>query len=211
MHREQVTSPEKPKGEKPKIPDKLKNRLYPVVLEIFSYNDFHQVKIRVISEKSGVSVGTIYKYFSSKENLLFYVLEEKIKNIYELIRIHIQGLESTKEIFRKILWVTMDYYDKNPGVAITAFITVPTRTWMQQESFRGLPLIRIFIEFLDKARKRGDIDPLIDIRLFQDIYYMICYRITHKWYYFGMKWKLVDPIRNDFHLFWKLIAKPSKN
>ena len=61
---------------------------------------------------------------------------ENISKIGGLIREHIAGIENTKEIFRKAFWVTMDFYDKNPGVAITAFITVPMRAWMNEPSYR---------------------------------------------------------------------------
>jgi len=156
------------------IPDKTKERLYPVVLELFSSNDFHQVKMRAISRLSGVSVSNIYKYFTSKEDLVFRVLEERIGDIYELVGMHVRGLQSGKEIFRKILWVTMDYYDQCPELAITAFITVPTRTWMQQESFLGVKLTQLFANVVTVLKDVWEIDERIDTRLFQDIYYMIC-------------------------------------
>jgi AcrR family transcriptional regulator len=195
------------KNDKPQMPQKTKDRLYPAVLELFSVNDFHQVQMRTISQKSGVSVSNIYKYFSSKEDLLFNVLDERIKAIHEMVEIHVQGLQSGKEIFRKILWVTMDYYDRNPEVAITAFITVPTRTWMQQESFPGRKLKQVFSDVVGKLQERGEIDPRIDVRLFQDIYYMICYRYIYTWYYFGRSWTLVDGINQDFEVLWKLLQK----
>lgn len=193
-----------------RVPERTKDRLYPVVLELFSVNDFHQVKIRTISQKSGVSVSNIYKYFSSKEELLFAVLAERIGAVYELIELHVQGLQSGKEIFRKILWVTMDYYDKRPELAITAIITVPTRTWMQQGSFPAVRLKEVFANVVSKLRDSGEIDPKIDLRRFQDFFYMICYRYITMWYYFGRSWKLVDAVNQDFDLLWKFLAKPNE-
>ena len=189
-----------------KIPEKHKQRLYPVVLDLLSKKDFYQVNVRSISKASGVSIGTIYKYFSSKEELLFSILDEKLREMETHISIHVQGLQSFKEIFRKILWATMDFYDQDPSMAVTAFITVPTRTWMQDESYK----IRkdVFIHNLEAAKKRGDIDPNIDIRCLQDIYFMICYRCIHSWYYFGRKWELVEAIEKDFEIYWKMLAPP---
>ena len=189
------------------IPDKHSERLYPVVLELLTANDFYKVDVRTISKTSGVSIGTIYKYFKSKEDLLFSILEEKIHEIDQLIRTHIQGLKSFKEIFRKMLWVTMDYYDRNPGLAVTAFITVPIRTWMKEASYRMLPTT--FDKALNSAIESGQVDAIIDRRRFQDIYYMICYRCIHTWYYFGMKWTLVEAIEKDYEMFWKMLAPPT--
>lgn len=194
---------------KPEIPQKIKDRLYPAVLELFSRKDFHQVNLREISGMTGISSGTIYKYFHSKEDLLFTILEEKISIIGVTIKDHIAGMENTREIFRKVFWITMDFYDHNPGVAITSFITVPMRTWMKEKSYRREEDTAFMKQFLAEARKHGDIDPSIDDRNVADLYYMFCYRHIHSWYYHGMKWKLADNISVFFDLFWKVIAPPS--
>ena len=88
--------------EKPVMPEKLKERLYPVVLRQFSMKDFHAVNIRDISKESGISSGTIYKYFSSKEDLLFSIIDEKLLNLAELLRIHLEATEDIREMFRKM-------------------------------------------------------------------------------------------------------------
>jgi AcrR family transcriptional regulator len=189
------------------IPEKHKSRLYPAVLEIFSERDFHQVDMRTISKNSGVSIATIYQYFPSKEALLFSILSEHLEELVDLIALHVRGLDSTKEIFRKVMWVTMDFYDTRPGVAVTMFITVPTRTWMQQEAYKiGNKLMD---DVIATAHVRGDIDSRIDARRFKDIFYMISYRLIMSWYYFGMKWTLVEAVEKDFEIFWKLLAPES--
>lgn len=190
------------------IPDRLKERLYPVVLELFSKNDFYRVNLREISRESGLSTSTIYRYFSSKEELLFTILNEKLSEIRELVRVHIQGLENTREILRKILWVTMDFYDRNPGVAITSFITVPMRTWMREESFIRKEERRVLADIVKAARRRADIDLSLEVREIFDIYYMICYRAIYTWYYHGMRWRLVDTIPGYFDRVWRMLAPP---
>jgi AcrR family transcriptional regulator len=195
----------KPAKKKPELPTKLKERLYPVVLELFSHNDFHQVNLRGIYEKSGISPSTIYKYYRSKEDLLFSILDDKIGEIGDLLELHVKGLESSKEIFRKIFWVTLDYYDHNPGVAIAAMITVPTRSWMRGESYIRKDTQRLFDEAHAHALARGEIDPNITPRNCMDLYFMYSFRIIHIWYYRGMKEKLVDMLPNFFYLIWKTI------
>ncbi len=196
---------------KPEVPEKIKNKIFPVILRLFSNNDFHQVKLRTIIKESALSAGTIYKYFSSKEDIVFYTLEKKIEVIHHRIQEHVQGLRNEKEIVRKIFWETLDYYDKNPQLAVVAFITVPMQTWMQQASYPGASLKKILAEILNTLKESGGVDNRIDVRLFQDIYYMICYRYIQTWYYFGMKWKLVDAVYNDFDVLWKMLAKEKKH
>jgi AcrR family transcriptional regulator len=190
------------------IPAKLKERLYPAVLDLFSKKDFHQVQIREICKRSGLSPSTIYKYFTSKEALLFAILDEKICEIVSLSKIHLQGLESSKEIFRKIFWVSMDFYDRNPGVAITAFITVPMRTWMNAASYTKNDFLGVTAEIIRLGLERKEIDPRVDPKQIRDLYYMYCHRQIQLWYYHGMKWKLVDTIPRFFDLFWKTVSPP---
>jgi len=191
---------------RPEFPGKLKIRLYPAVLELFAENDFHQVNIREIYRKSGISPSTIYRYFPSKEELLFTILDEKISEIGVLVRAHIQGIESMKEIFRKVFWVTMDYYDRNPGVAVTVFITVPMRTWMKEQSYKRADASQILTEIVKRARALGEIDPGIKTSQILDQYYMYCYRQIHLWYFNGMKTRLVDSLPGFFNVFWKTLS-----
>ncbi len=205
-HLKKTAPPVKPLANGTPLPDKLKQRLYPAVLELFSKNDFHQVNIREIYKKSGISPSTIYRYFSSKEDLLFSILDEKIGEIAVLVREHIQGLESAREILRKVFWVTMDYYDRNPGVAVTAFITVPMRAWMKVRSYRRDDASTILVEVVKKARERGEIDPSLRTSQIMDQYYMHCYRQIHLWYFNGMTTRLVDRIPVFFDVLWKTLS-----
>ena len=79
-------------------PGKLKERFYPGVLGLFSQNDFFQLQILEICQRSKFSPNTIHKYLNSKEGLLFSILDENIHGILSLAKTPLQGLESAKEI-----------------------------------------------------------------------------------------------------------------
>ena len=192
--------------EKPVIPEKLKERLYPVVLRQFSMKDFHAVNIRDISKESGISTGTIYKYFSSKEDLLFSIIDEKLRDLASLLRMHIAGTENIREMFRKLFWVTMSFFDNNPDLAITTFITVPLKSFMANKSYERETEIDILNGIIEKAKKRGAVISDIENHYFADLYVMIMTRHIQNWYVHGMKWKLADTINNFFDFFWKVVA-----
>jgi AcrR family transcriptional regulator len=192
--------------EKPVMPEKLKERLYPVVLRQFSMKDFHAVNIRDISKESGISTGTIYKYFSSKEDILFSIIDEKLRDLASLLRMHLAGTEDIREMFRKMFWVTMTFFDNNPELAITAFITVPLKSFMANKSYQRETEIDILNGIVAKAKKRGAIISDIENHYFVDLYVMIMTRHIQNWYVHGMKWKLADTINNFFDFFWKVVA-----
>ncbi len=187
------------------MPEKLKQKLYPIVLDLFSNHDFHRVNIREISKRSGVSSGTIYKYFPSKEALIFAILDEQIDRINHRILRHIAGMQDIREIFRKVFWVTMEVYDANPGVAVTAFITVPMRTWMQDPSYQRKDDLSILRQHIQGAMDKGAIDASLTLRQIMDAYYMVCYRYIHNWYFEKMAYRLTDRLDEYFKLFWKIL------
>lgn len=196
-------------GHRPDIPQKIKDRLYPIVLDFFAQNDFHQVNIRQISKATGMSTGTIYKYFHSKEELILEILEEKIEELKALTKMHDQGLQSARERFRKAFWVAMDYYDRNPGLAITFFITVPTRTWMQRESYARYDVHELIQRIARAGRQKGELDPAIDDAQITGLFFMHMQREVTIWYYRGRQWKLADALDFFFPLFWKAVALPA--
>ncbi len=187
------------------IPEKIKDRLYPAVLDQFSKMDFHEVNIREISRLTGLSSGTIYKYFNSKEDLLFTIIDEKLMELGELMRLHVAGLESIREIFRKIFWVTMDFFDRNPELAVTAFITVPLKKFMESTAYRREKELDIIHAIVARAKKEGAVDSEIKSSYFIDLYFMISTRHIHNWYRHGMKWKLADSINDYFDFFWRMV------
>lgn len=188
------------------MPEKLKARLYPVVLDLFSKNDFHQVNMREISKHSGLGVSTIYRYYETKETLLFSILGKKIGEIAPLVQEHIKGLESSQEICRKILWVTLDFYDRCPGLATTAFITVPMRSWIREQAYRNDGAHEICEQVLNHGLERGELDPNLTPSFLLDLWYMYTHRIVHRWHIEGRKGQLVDLMANYFWLLWKSIS-----
>lgn len=191
--------------EKHIMPQKLKDRLYPVVLRQFAGKDFHAVNIRDISRESGISTGTIYKYFTSKEDLLFSIIDEKLLDLASLMRLHLEGTEDIREMFRKLFWVTMNFFDNNPDLAITAFITVPLKSFMANKSYKRETEIDILNEIVEKAKKKGAVISDMENKYFVDLYMMITVRHIQNWYMHGMKWKLADTINQFFDFFWKVV------
>jgi AcrR family transcriptional regulator len=192
--------------EKPAMPEKLKERLFPVVLRQFSMKDFHAVNIRDISRESGISSGTIYKYFSSKEDLLFSIIDEKLHDLASLLRMHLAGTEDIREMFRKMFWVTMNFFDNNPELAITAYITVPLKSFMANKIYKRETEMDIWNGIIEKAKDKGAVISDLENHYFVDLYVMIVTRHIQNWYVYGMKWKLAENIDNFFNFFWKVVA-----
>ena len=53
--------------------------------DLFSEKGYHELTMEEIAEEIGVSKGTIYNYFSSKENLYLEILRESFEAIETLL------------------------------------------------------------------------------------------------------------------------------
>jgi len=55
-------------------------------LHLFLKNGYHQTSVRQIAEASGMSVGSIYHYIGSKEDILYLLIEEGLEKTLSSIR-----------------------------------------------------------------------------------------------------------------------------
>src|SRR5438309_1346361 len=104
-------------------------RIEQAVLDIFSEREFHRVGLIEIARAANVSLQTIYKYYGSKEALLFSSLDSWMSLLAARMIDHLQGIEDYKEKFRKVMWVTLDFFEKNPKVAQLIMSSVYVNTW----------------------------------------------------------------------------------
>lgn len=177
---------------RPKVPAKIKERLYPEVLRLYARKDFHEVTIREIAGATGLSSGTLYKYYPSKEVMLFSIVDEKISELADLMRLHIAGLTDSRAIFRKIHWVTLDFFDKDNDLAIAAFITAPLKNFMNSPAYRREHELDLILEVAEAAKNAGHVTTRLSNRDFADLYFMMVHRQIHNWYFHGRKWRLTD-------------------
>jgi len=109
-------------------------------------------------------------------------------------------------MLRKLFWVTMNFFDNNPELAITVFITVPLKSFMADKSYKREAEIDILNGIIEKAKTKGAIRSDIENHYFVDLYMMIIHRHIQNWYIHGMKWKLTDTINKFFDFFWRVVA-----
>jgi len=187
-----------------------RRKLEAAVLDIFSKGDFHQADIRTVARQAGVSFGTIYKYYGSKEGLLFTFLSDWIDELCERIIDHLQGIESLKEKLRKVFWVQLDYYERNQNMGRILFMTVPMATWMSDKTFVQRKMIDIFLNVLRQGQKEGILNPNVRAGVLLDFMYGLVQRSFYMWIYRGQKESLSGQANLLFDLIWRSICNPEK-
>jgi len=186
----------------------IQKKLEKAVLETFSTGDFHQANMRAIAKKAGVSFGTIYKYYQSKENLLFSFIDEWLSELIERMIDHLQGLEDIKEKLRKIFWVQLEFYEKNPDVGKIIMMTVPLKTWMTDETYKQERMTEILLRVLREGQQKGVLDPGVPTLVLLDVMHAMVARTFTMWMYRGQKESLAAQASLLFEMVWRAISNP---
>lgn len=69
------------KEEKIKRKEKKRERMLEVAAELFSKKNYHEVMMDDVARLTDVAKGTVYNYFSSKEELYFTIMSSKLENL----------------------------------------------------------------------------------------------------------------------------------
>jgi AcrR family transcriptional regulator len=193
-----------------KIKPYILERLEPVVLEEFSGGDFHQVNMRDIAKKAGVGYASIYRHFKHKETLLFWFVDKWLSGLVPRMADHLLGLEEIKEKIRKIIWLQLDFYHRNPKVGRIIMITVPLNIWMQDETYRQPRLTGLLLKVLKEGKEQGVLDSDLPTYMMLDVINGMIRRIFTMWIYRGQKGDLTDQAGQVFELCWRAIVDPSR-
>jgi AcrR family transcriptional regulator len=188
----------------------IRKRIEEAVLDVFSKADFHKADIRTVAKKASVSFGTIYKYYGSKEKLLFAVIDGKLSELIERVIDHLKGIEDIKEKMRKTFWLQLDYYERNQNMGRILFMTVPLATWMADKTFVQRKLINIFLNVLRQGQEEGILNPNVRAGTLLDFMYGLVHRSFYMWIYRGQKESLSGQANILFDLMWRSICNPEK-
>ena len=186
----------------------IRGRLEATVLDIFSNTDFHRASIRVVAKKSGISFSTIYNYYGSKEGLVFGVIDNWLSKLGERITDHLQGIEDVKEKLRKVFWLQLDFYERNPAVGRILFLTVPYEKWMADKTYKQKKMFDTFLDVIRQGQNEGILNPHVRAGTLIDFMYGFIHRHFTMWLYRGRKESLVGNSNVLFEMLWRGISNP---
>jgi AcrR family transcriptional regulator len=140
-------------------------------LAVFSQKGFHKAKIEEIAQEAGIGKGTVYEYFTSKEQLFQEILREGMESFDAAIQK--RGLkegssrEKLTELVRQSILLWRRYQPLARGVMseITLF-DESFRTWLMQIHYERLLFIRKIVEEGISKKELRPVNGLLFARLF---------------------------------------------
>lgn len=187
----------------------LQERLEAAVREIFSNQDFHKANMRTVAKKAGVSFSTIYNHYGSKEGLLLAYVDMWMGQLTERMTDHLQGIENLKEKVRKVFWIQLDYYERNPQIGKILFMTLPMKTWMDDNAFKQNTMFNLFLNVLREGQKEGTLNSNVRAGVLLDFIFGLVQRSFIMWVFRGQKESLTGQANAFFEMVWRAISNPN--
>ncbi len=104
-----------PRGFTEQEKEKIRASLLSEGAQLFARYGLKKTTIKELTEKAGIAQGTFYKFFSSKEELYFGVLERKEEQIKEeLLTSDLVAGEVSREDFRQFLKKAFNLVEQSP-------------------------------------------------------------------------------------------------
>lgn len=186
----------------------IRARIEAAVLQLFSEREFHRVGFGEIASAANVSLQTIYKYYSSKEDLLYSCLETWLGVLAARMVDHLQGIETYQDRLRKVFWVVLDFFDRNPRVAQLIMSSVYLNTWGKNQTFRQPKLMGVLMHTLAEGRANGVLTDEVSEKVLLDYFIGVMERLVHMHILRREKEPLADQANVLFRMLWRAIAKP---
>ena len=182
------------------------NRIEKAVLDLFSTRDFHEVGLQEVARSANVSLQTIYKYFGSKEVLVYAMLDVMLVRLADRMIDHLQGIDDSRERLRKTCWVFMDYMDKHPAVMLLLVTAIPASRHRNIRIYESPELMGAFLGVLKDGQTRGVLNNRVSSKVLLDVFMGILGRVGLMHILRADKHPITDQFDELFHILWRAMS-----
>ncbi|MBY0466315.1 MAG: TetR/AcrR family transcriptional regulator [Burkholderiales bacterium] len=182
------------------------NRIEKAVLELFSSRDFYEVSLIDVARAANVSLQTIYKYFGSKEALVYAMLDLMLGRLAGRMIDHLQGIDDVRERLRKTCWVTLDYMDTHPAVMLLLFTAVPLSRYQNIGIYESPELMGAFLGVFKDGQARGVLNARVSSKVLLDIFIGMLGRVMVMHIMRGETQSLTSQFDELFPILWRAMT-----
>ena len=197
----------------PMAKKKVKRKLIiDAAIEVFSRNGFQNSTISEIAHKANVAEGTIYQYFTSKEDLFFSIPIEKTKQFYNELELHLQGINGAENKIRKFVWYYLYHLQNNPEYARALMLEMRVnRNFANTKAFEAYrPLTHKILEIIEVGQEEGTIRKDTDKYMLRHLILGMLEHIVTRWLLKGEKHDMLDQYDEAVELLIQGIRKLEK-
>ncbi|MGE5679022.1 MAG: TetR/AcrR family transcriptional regulator, partial [Pseudomonadota bacterium] len=150
------------------ISEDRKQTVLNVAISEFAANGFNATNINVIAKKAGISIGSMYSYFESKEALFLTIIDKGFHLLENALQEAVEQTDDIFELFEKLLRASKYYAVSYPelnqiylDMTTQGLSHLSSKLSGQMESITA----RLYCDFINRAKASGTVSGDIDERL----------------------------------------------
>jgi AcrR family transcriptional regulator len=132
----------------------LKDRILEAAEKVFSEKGFYDAKISKIAELANVSVGTIYRFYKSKEELYGEVIKKKLLEMEREVERAVEGKEPLEAI-KVYVNTVVDFFSKEYHFFEIFMMELGSSFIIDTERFNLSEWYRDYVKKLSKIVEKG--------------------------------------------------------
>ena len=139
--------------------------LLDAALELFVEKGFAATRADEVARQAGVSKGTLYLYYASKEELFKAVVRQKLSQLIAEGQDLVACFEgSTSDLLRTLMQIWWERFGNTPAAGIHKVIVAEVRNFPELAQFYSdeviVPADRLFSSTVERGIARGEFRPL---------------------------------------------------
>jgi TetR/AcrR family transcriptional regulator, fatty acid metabolism regulator protein len=154
-------------------PKATKERIIKAAISVFSQGDFNEATMRDIARRSGVSQANIYQHYTSKESLLFSIIDDETMQMKRALVEHLKGIQGARNKLRKVTWFYLDFRQQHRQLTWLETISLNTKAWSEAKDTwdHSMQVSGVFRDILAQGKRSGEVREDVDIRLAGHLYF----------------------------------------
>jgi AcrR family transcriptional regulator len=152
-----------------------------------------------------VSLQTIYKYFGSKDVLVYAMLDVMLVRLADRMMDHLQGIDDARERLRKTCWVFLDYMDKHPAVMMLV-TAIPASRHRNVRIYESPELMGAFLGVFKDGQVRGVLNSSVSSKVLLDVFMGILGRVGFMQLVRAEQRPLTERFDELFNILWRAMT-----
>lgn len=148
-----------------KIPEERRKKIMDAALSEFATNGFRGTNINKVAEKAGISIGSMYSYFESKDDLFLTVVEQLLSVLEDALREIDVVKGDIRTIVEQLFIRAHDYAVTYPEMN-QIYLDVTTQSLSNLSSRVSGKLesvtVNLYREVIERAKAQGTVGDRID-------------------------------------------------
>jgi len=147
----------RPKSRRQVLTDFRRSEILDAALKLFGKKGFAETRMDDVAEKAKVAKGTLYLYFSSKEEIYEAAVLQAIEEQRERIREALEGVTGTASRLRVLLQIRMSFWETQPNVYRMLVTLGRERSHRKQTHTLLQATVRELVGIFEEGVKAGEI------------------------------------------------------